>query len=260
MLEIDRFVEIVRQLRSDNGCPWDKAQTHLSLRRCLVEEAGEFLDAVEEGDFEGMREELGDLLLQVVLHSQLASEAGKFTFADVANEECEKLLRRHPHVFADKKVSSASEALRSWESSKLDEPGRQQKRLSAMDGLPRSLPALSRAQKALSKACKSGFEWESMAAIVEKVKEELAEVEEACQDGKRMHLEEEIGDLLFSIVSLCQWQKIEAEEALQKAIGKFSTRFRAVEGAALQQEKKLTQLTSAELKNLWEKSKKTQAP
>jgi tetrapyrrole methylase family protein/MazG family protein len=255
MLEMIRFVEIVRQLRSDDGCPWDRAQTHSSLRRCLVEEAGEFLDAVEEGEFEGMQEELGDLLLQVVLHSQLASEAGKFTLEDVVRAECEKLLRRHPHVFGGGKASSAAEALRNWERSKAGESGSQQRRLSAMDGVPRSLPALSRAQKTLSKAGKSGFEWNSVVEIVAKIDEELREVKEALGEGDRDHLEEEIGDLLFAIVNLCRWQKTEAEETLHGAIGKFIKRFRSIEAETMRQGKSLAQLSAPELNTLWEKTK-----
>jgi tetrapyrrole methylase family protein/MazG family protein len=256
MQEIERFAGIVRQLRSENGCPWDKAQTHRSLRRCLVEETGEFLDAVENDDFEGMQEELGDLLLQVVLHAQIASEAGKFTLEDVARAECEKLLRRHPHVFAGKSVSSATEALKSWEKSKVGEPGSQQKRLSAMDGVPRSMPALARAQKALSKAGKEGFEWSAAHEIIKKIEEELQEVKEALQEGDKAHLNEEIGDLLFAAVSLCRWYELEAEEALQKAVGKFMRRFRAVEAEARGQNKSLPQMSATELKEVWEKTKK----
>ncbi len=255
MQEMERFAEIVRHLRSENGCPWDKAQTHRSLRRCLVEEAGEFLDAVENDDYEGMQEELGDLLLQVVLHAQIASESGKFTLEDVARAESEKLLRRHPHVFAGETVSSATEALKSWEMRKLDEPGSQQKRISAMDGVPRSMPSLARAQKALSKASKSGFEWEAELEIIEKIEEELQEVKQALLKNDHEHLQEEIGDLLFVLVSLCRWRNIEAEESLQKATGKFMLRFRSVESEARRQGKALTQMSTAELKELWQKAK-----
>ena len=255
MQEMERFVGIVRQLRSENGCPWDKAQTHRSLRRCLVEEAGEFLDAVENDDFEGMQEELGDLLLQVVLHAQIASEEGKFTLEDVARSECEKLLRRHPHVFAGQTVASAAEALKSWERSKIGEAGSQQKRLSVMDGVPRSVPALSRAQKTLSKAGKSGFEWNSMVEVVEKIEEELQEVKDALQEGNPVHLEEELGDLLFTVVNLCRWQKIEAEESLQQAVGKFMHRFRWMEDELRRQQKSMEQLSSLELKNMWLQAK-----
>ncbi|MFA6928709.1 MAG: nucleoside triphosphate pyrophosphohydrolase [Lentisphaeria bacterium] len=255
MKEIERFVGIVQQLRSEHGCPWDKAQTHRSLRRCLVEEAGEFLDAVEDSDTEAMQEELGDLLLQVVLHAQIASEEGVFTLEDVAREECEKLLRRHPHVFADHKVASPEEALKSWEKSKIGEAGSQQKRLSLMDGVPRSVPALSRAQKTLNKAGKNGFEWSSIADVVGKIDEELQEVKEALAEGDRKHLEEEVGDLLFTIVNLCRWQQFEAEEALQQAVGKFMRRFRMLEESARSRGKTLEQHSSRELQLLWEDAK-----
>lgn len=253
--EMERFAGIVRQLRAENGCPWDRAQTHRSLRRCLVEEAGEFLDAVENDDFEGMQEELGDLLLQVVLHAQIASEEGKFTLEDIARAECEKLLRRHPHVFAGQKAATAAEALKSWERSKIGETGSQQKRLSAMDGVPRSVPALSRAQKTLNKAAKSGFEWSSVDEVVAKIEEELQEVKEALKEESPAHLEEELGDLLFTVVNLCRWKKIEAEESLQQAVGKFMSRFRRLESAARLQGKMLSDFSAMELKGLWDKGK-----
>lgn len=255
MTEMERFIRIVQQLRSENGCPWDKAQTHLSLRRCLVEETGEFLDAVESSDPEAMQEELGDLLLQVVLHSQIASENNFFGIEDVARAESEKLLRRHPHVFGNQKAASPEEALKSWEKSKLGEAGSQQQRRSLMDGVPRSMPALSRAQKTLNKAGKSGFEWGSCDQVLEKIEEELLEVREALAKGNRRHLEEELGDLLFAVVSLCRQQQVEAEEALQQAVAKFMRRFRWMENASCENGRLLEQCSAMELEGLWQQAK-----
>lgn len=255
MDEIDKFVAIVQQLRAEDGCPWDRAQTHLSLRRCLVEEAGEFLDAVEEGDYEGMQEELGDLLLQVVLHAQIADEQGKFSLQDVARAENAKLLRRHPHVFADQRANSPGEALQHWERSKAAEPEHSERRPSAMDGIPRSIPGLSRAQKTLSRASKGGFEWSALFDVLAKVEEELSEVKEALEKGAPAQVREELGDLLFTVVNLCRWQNVEAEEAMQEATGKFMRRMRVVEELASEQQKALRDCSLTELSCCWQAAK-----
>lgn len=249
--EIKQLIEVVRHLRSENGCPWDRAQTHSSIRRCLIEEAGEFLDAVEAADYEGMQEELGDLLLQVVLHAQMADEAGHFDFQAVAGCEKEKLLRRHPHVFGTATAGTAAEARHRWEQSKVGEAGAQSRRQSAMDGVPRSLPALARAAKALQKAEKSGFAWPSQEAVLDKVDEELAEVKAALQSGDAEAIRAELGDLLLAVTSLCHAQKIEAEEALQEAIRTFMQRFRKMEEEGGKQGKKLGELSETELVRLW---------
>lgn len=250
-----RFIEIVRQLRSEHGCPWDRAQTHLSLRRCLVEEVGEFLDAVEDADVAGMREELGDLLLQVVLHAQIASEEGNFDLEDVARAENEKLLRRHPHVFAREKADSPEEALHNWEQSKLKEPDKQQQRTSVMDGVPRSIPALSRAQKTLGKAAKNGFKWQERSGILAKIDEELFELKQALQKDDKLEVREELGDLLFSLVSLSAWQGLEAEEVMQGAIAKFMHRFRKLEKKLETLNKRMDECQADELLKLWQEEK-----
>lgn len=253
--EMSQLIEVVRQLRSENGCPWDRAQTHLSIRRCLIEEAGEFLDAVEAADVEGMREELGDLLLQVVLHAQMAAEAGHFDIQGVAGSEKEKLLRRHPHVFGQVRADDAAAALHSWEQSKLGEAGAQSRRQSVMDGVPRSLPALARAAKALHKAEKCGFAWPSEAAVLDKVDEELAEVKAALRSGDAAAARAELGDLLLAVTSLCRWHKIEAEEALQEATGTFMRRFRQVEAECSRLGRSPGELTGDELGRLWDRAK-----
>lgn len=255
MRELRRFVEIVKQLRSEHGCPWDKAQTHLSLRRCLVEECGEFLDALEEDDVAGMREELGDLLLQVVLHAQIAAEADNFDLEDVAGDACKKLLRRHPHVFAQEKADSPEQALLNWEKRKLEEPDKKKQRSSAMDGVPRSMPALARAQKTLGKAVKNGFQWQKQEQILDKIDEELGELKLALQKNQGAAVQEELGDLLFSLVSLSAWQGFEAEEAMQAAVAKFMRRFRNMEKSLKDTNQRLIDCRPDELLKLWQEQK-----
>lgn len=250
--EIARLVNVVRRLRAPDGCPWDRAQTHDSIKKNLVEESGEFLDAVEERDIPEMREELGDLLLQVLLHCQIASDAHEFTLEDVAREEADKLIRRHEHVFGNKKAEDASEALKVWENSKKHESGAQALRKSAIDGVPRSMPGLARCQKALSKAAKSGFEWRDSADVIGKVDEELAEVKSAIASGDQSQIAEELGDLLCAVVKLCRWNHFEAEELMHQSTNKFIRRFRIMEQHA---QKPLGELTINEWLALWNEAK-----
>ena len=251
--DIQRLADVVRRLREPDGCPWDREQTHESIKRNLVEETGEFLDALEEGDTEGVREELGDLLLQVVFHAQIGAEAGEYNLWEIAAEEADKLIRRHPHVFGEKKAGDAKEAISVWDQAKVGEAGAQAKRKSAMDGVPRSMPGLSRAQKALTKAAKCGFEWPSVSGALSKVEEELQEVKEAAAENNREHLAEELGDLLCTVANLCRINGFEAEELLHAATGKFIRRFKYIEenaGAPLPE----TSLDA--MQDLWRKAKK----
>ncbi len=250
--EIARLVNVVRRLRAPDGCPWDRAQTHDSIKKNLVEESGEFLDAVEDRDLPEMREELGDLLLQVLLHCQIASDAHEFTLEDVAREEADKLIRRHEHVFGNKKAEDVSEALNVWENSKKHESGAQALRKSAIDGVPRSMPGLARCQKALSKAAKSGFEWRDSADVIGKVDEELAEVKSAIASGNQSQIAEELGDLLCAVVKLCRWNHLEAEELMHQSTNKFIRRFRFMEQHA---QKPLCDLTINEWLALWNEAK-----
>ena len=251
--EFSRLVEVVRRLRAPDGCPWDRAQTHDSIKRNLVEEAGEFLDAVEDRDIPEMREELGDLLLQVLLHSQMAAEEGLFTIDDVVREEADKLIRRHEHVFGAARAADAADALRVWENSKRHEGGAQARRHSAMDGVPRSMPGLARCQKALSKAAKTGFEWKNGDEALGKVDEELAEAKAAIAAGDRSQLAEELGDLLCAVVMLCRWHHLEAEELMHQAVGKFCRRFRYMEQHA---GKPIGDLTTEQWRRLWDEGKR----
>jgi len=224
---IQRLIHIVEQLRSPGGCPWDKAQTHASLRSALIEECYEVVDAITLGDTANLKEELGDLLLHVVLHARIAEESGDFKLQDVAQEICEKLIRRHPHVFGDDVTAEhPDEVIAVWEKAKsLEKAGR----TSIMDGIPNSLPSIMRAEKAGKKAARVGFDWKNPADVLDKVREEIDEVQVAMQAGDSEEIAEEIGDLLFSVVNLARLQKVEAELLLHSATNKFMSRFQAME-------------------------------
>lgn len=246
---IDRLRAIVAALRGPGGCPWDQEQTHASIRSGLIEEAYEVIDAIDARDDENLREELGDLLLQVVFHSQIATEEGRFDLDAVAHEHCEKLIRRHPHVFGDQTAADSTEVLKKWEEIKRAEKAGQ--RDSLLDGISGSLPALSRAQKTQKKAAKVGFDWSEAAPVFAKVREELAEIESAPPDK----IEEEVGDLLFSVVNLARKLHIDAESALHGATRKFSTRFRQIELFARERNLTLDTMTLAQLDELWDEVK-----
>ncbi len=254
--QLARLIEIVRRLRAPDGCPWDRAQTHDSIKRNLVEECGEFLDALEDNDLEEVREELGDLLLQVILHAQIGVEAGEFDIEEIAKEEADKLVRRHPHVFGTVHAENAEAALAAWEGSKRGEAGAQSRRKSLMDGVPRNMPGLSRAQKMLGKAAKVGFEWPSLDGALSKVDEELAELKAAIAEGDQSHIQEELGDVLCTLVNVGRCHKIEAEEAMHASVLKFIRRFRYIEEHA---GKPLEECSLDEMQNLWRDAKSNQA-
>ncbi|MBP5640290.1 MAG: nucleoside triphosphate pyrophosphohydrolase [Victivallales bacterium] len=243
MKELEKFVEIVRRLRDkEHGCPWDCAQNLMTLRRFLVEESGEYLDAVEADDNNGILEELGDLLLQVVLNAQVASDEGRFTLEDVAAAESAKMIRRHPHVFGNAQLNTEEELRASWEQVKKEEKGAA---ASAIDGIPRHLPALMRAQKISHKAAQANFDWGSDDDAFSKISEELTEVKKAYKRHDEANLKEELGDLLFAIVVFCRFQKFQAEELLQASISKFAKRFHYVESHLDLQTASLEQMVSA---------------
>jgi MazG family protein len=248
---IDRLKQIVQRLRSPDGCPWDREQTHESLKPHVIEECYELIDAIDDKDDEGMREELGDLLLQVVLHAQMASEEGRFDFDSIAEVISEKLIHRHPHVFGDTKLATSDAVLKQWDAIKRRE---KTERASALDGVPRGLPALAKAQKTQSKAARVGFDWVDAEGSLQKVKEEIEELEQV-ESGEK--LAEELGDLLFSVVNFARKSKLDAEELLQSATRKFSERFRKVEVLAESRGLNLTSLTLSEMDELWEEVKQT---
>ena len=247
---LEELIEVIRVLRSENGCPWDREQTHTSLRPNMIEEAYEAVDAIDEKDSAHLREELGDVLLQVLLHSQIASEAGEFTIEDVAKELKDKLIHRHPHVFGDTKVSCADDVVVNWDKLKQEE---KTERKSQMDGISKAQSALMSAQKISKRAVKVGFEWDKVETLWECVNSELREFREACEEKDLTHMEDEMGDILFAIVNLARWHKLDAEQCLITANNKFMKRFRKMEELA---EKPLTEYSFEEFDNLWKKAKK----
>lgn len=250
MKNLEELIEVVRMLRSENGCQWDREQTHGSLRPNMLEEAYEAVDAIDNNDMKHLKEELGDVLLQVVLHSQIAEEEKAFNIEDVAQEIKEKLIRRHPHVFGDVKVNSTQDILDNWEQIKKEEKTH---RKSVMDGISRSQSALMSAQQISKKAVKVGFEWDCEKTLYECVFSEIQEFQEACQGTDREHIEEEMGDLLFAAVNLARWNKLDAEQALLKANKKFIKRFKKMEELAT---KPLEEYSFQEFDALWNCAKK----
>lgn len=252
--QCERFIEIVRRLRAPDGCPWDREQTHASLLTCLLDETYEFFEAVEDADDSHMCEELGDLLLQVVLHSQIASERNAFTIEDVARGIADKIEYRHPHVFGDTTVSGSDEVVRNWEQLKAREKDKED-RTSAVDGIPRSLPALFLAEKVQRRVARVGFDWDDMKPVLDKVEEEFREFREALESGNTAHAEEELGDILFALVNVARHRKICAEEALRATVHKFTRRFRYVEDGLKKQGRSPADATLEEMDVLWEESK-----
>jgi tetrapyrrole methylase family protein / MazG family protein len=245
---VDRLRNIVARLRSPDGCPWDREQTHQSLKPHLIEECYELIDAIDAGDDKEMKEELGDLLLQVVLHSQMASEENRFSLEDVAAEIADKLVHRHPHVFGEIRLPDSAAVLRQWEVIKRAE---KQERRSALDGVPKGLPALARAQKVQGKAARVGFDWDEAEGALAKVREELREVESASEN----RLQEEIGDLLFAVVNFARKKKLDAEQLLNQATAKFAARFQSIERLAEARGLEFGALTLPQMDQLWEEAK-----
>lgn len=225
---IERLKSIMRTLRSDAGCPWDRKQTLASLKPFVIEEAYEVLDAIDAGDRDALCGELGDVLLQVVFQSQLCAEEGSFTFDDVAARICDKLIRRHPHVFADVDVADAEEVLQNWDAIKKEEGGAGTPR-SAVDGLPRHLPALHKAYETQKRAARQGFDWKEIDDVVRKLDEEVEELKQAIAHDDADEARAELGDLLFSAVNLSRFLGHQPEDVLHRTIQKFVRRFQAVE-------------------------------
>lgn len=252
------LVHIVARLRGPGGCPWDREQTHETLRTYLLEEAYEVLDAINTRDNAKLCEELGDVLLQVVLHAQLANEAGRFDIQDVVSQQCEKLVRRHPHVFGDVQVRDSAEVLRNWERIKAEE-NNPAPRQSVMDGVIPSLPALAFALEVSKRAVKVGFEWPDLQGVLDKFREEQVELAEAVAQGDRPRIEAEIGDLLFTLVNIARHLKVDAEQALHAMVRRFIVRFQQMEQLAREQGKQLERLTLEEWDALWEQAKRNQS-
>ena len=254
---MDEVLAIMRTLRSPRGCPWDREQTHATLKQHLIEESYEALDAIDQGDAPHLMEELGDVLLQVVFHAQIAAESGAFTFDDVARTLSAKLIRRHPHVFGDTRVAGAQEVLKNWESIKRRERGAGAPR-SVVAGIPRHLPALLKAEQVQRKVARVGFDWKTVAPVAAKIEEELAEVRAALAAGQPDRVREEIGDLLFSVVNLGRFLGHSAEEALDRTVQKFVRRFAAIERRVQAKGREVSDCTLEELDALWEQIKKAE--
>ena len=249
------LVDVMAHLRAEGGCPWDREQTHKSLRKYLIEECYEAIEAIDDEDPEGLCEELGDVLLQVVFHSQLMSEEGLFTIDDVTRVIVEKLIRRHPHVFGEVSVSGSEEVLKNWEQIKRSEKDTNW-RNSVLDGVPSGMPALIRAMEISKKAAKVGFEWEKFEDVVAKLEEETRELHQAIESGKNDDIFDELGDLLFTIVNVARWQNVDAEEALRMMLRRFTSRFNYIEESAARHGRVLTDMSLAEMDTLWTEAKK----
>jgi MazG family protein len=246
------LLSLMARLRGEGGCPWDREQTRDSLKPYLIEEAYEVVQAIEEGSRDHIVEELGDLLLQIVFHCQLGSEAGEFTMADVIAVLSAKMTRRHPHVFGESVVAGAREALAQWERIKRDEAISHGGQASSLDGVPASLPALLRAQRLQTKAARVGFDWARWEDAWRKVQEEIGEVQEALGTGDDDRVADEFGDLLFSMVNVARLRGMDAEDCLRRAAGKFTQRFRKVEAEMVAGGRTLTEASSEDLDRAWE--------
>ena len=252
----DRLMELMRRLRAPGGCPWDAEQTHESLKRYLLEECYEVIEAIDTNDPELLREELGDLLLQPVFHAAIAEEAGRFTMDEVIDTICDKLVRRHPHVFGQERVASAQEQVVNWERIKKQEKAaRGEARNSALSGVPPHLPALLKAQKITEKAARVGFDWERVDEVFAKVLEELREFEETLGGGDEERMEAELGDLLFAIVNLGRFLALDPEEALRKTIARFVRRFSHIEETLHSRGIQFREASLEEMERLWQEAK-----
>src|SRR6267142_178842 len=251
----DRLLDIMHRLRGPGGCPWDREQTRTSLKPYLIEETYEVLEAIESGGPEALREELGDLLFQVVFHAEIAAERGEFTMADLLAHVGAKMVSRHPHVFGDASVQTPGQALAQWETIKQEEAAARGRRRSVIDGVPRALPALVRAQRIQSKAARVKFDWPDAAAAWAKVEEEMRETSAALAAGDRGRLADELGDVLFSLVNVARLSSLDAEDVLQGAIEKFRRRFTTMEDELNASGKSVASVSAEELERSWEAAK-----
>ena len=251
----DELLQIMARLREPGGCPWDREQTRTSLKPFLIEEAYEVLEAIEAGVPGAMAEELGDLLFQVVFHARIAEELGEFAMADVLSRLIDKMISRHPHVFGDASVDGPREALAQWEALKQREAAKSGRRRSVIDGVPRAMPSLVRAQRTQAKAARIGFDWPDARAAWDKVREEVDEAGEAIAAGDADRIREELGDVLFSVVNVARLASIDAEDVLHGAVEKFRRRFMEMEADLSARGKSVDTVEQAELEAAWEAAK-----
>jgi tetrapyrrole methylase family protein/MazG family protein len=269
-LWFERLVRLQDRLRAPNGCPWDVEQTHLTLRTYLIEEAYEVLEALESGNDAKFAEELGDLLLQVVFHAQIATEQGRFTAADVLREIHQKMVRRHPHVFGEKRAKNATEVLKNWEQIKAEERRAENGKgssssvesekapASLLDGIPHTLPAVMQGFQLTRRASRIGFDWDNVGGVVDKLQEELAELRNAQSAQSSRQIEEELGDVLFAAVNLARFLKVDPEIALKRTNAKFSSRFREMERLAHASGRALADVPRNEMESLWDQAKSSE--
>ena len=250
----DQLVQVVATLRGENGCPWDKAQTHETLKAELIEETYEVIEAIDAKSSDKLQEELGDLLLQVVLNAQIAKDQNDFSINEVVRSITDKLIRRHPHVFGDVDAKDTETVLQNWEAIKRSEVGCEDRK-SVLDGVPESLPSLLRAQKIQNRAARVGFDWDTVADVLPKLEEEIEEVKVSVKKGDTAEIEMEIGDLLFSVVNLCRFLEVQAEEALRQAVHKFTDRFQKMEETLEQRGTTFKDYDLAGLDLIWEEAK-----
>ena len=250
--KFSKLVKIMERLRGDDGCPWDKEQTPESLKPFLIEEAYEVLEALDEKDSAKLKEELGDLLYQILFHAQIAKEKGEFDIDGILESSIEKMTRRHPHVFGDKKAKDSKEVLVHWEETKKKEKGN---RKSILEGVPKELPALLRAHQLQSRAARVGFDWNKIEQVFDKVEEEISEFKVAYMNKQRERMEDELGDIFFSLVNVARFLEVNPEDALRSAIGRFTARFSYIEEAAAGKGRSISSLTIDEMEGLWQKAK-----
>jgi tetrapyrrole methylase family protein/MazG family protein len=252
MGRFERLVEIMDRLRGEDGCPWDREQTRETLKTYLIEEAYELLEALDADDPGLIREELGDLLFQLIFHARIASEKGEFDIWDVIDGITEKMVARHPHVFGDTEVQDSREVIQRWEELKKKE-GKMKDSL--LEGIPEALPSLLRAHRVQERVSRVGFDWEDIEGALEKVEEEFEEFRDALRKSERQQIEEELGDLFFSLVNLSRFVGINPEEALRKTVTKFARRFRYIEKKAEESSRSLSEMSLEEMEKIWQEAK-----
>jgi tetrapyrrole methylase family protein/MazG family protein len=255
---IEELLNVMRRLRAPDGCPWDREQTNQSLKSDLIEEAYEVIDAIESGNASDLEEELGDLLLQVVFHSQICEEDGHFEFSDVANAIAEKLKRRHPHVFGEVKVSSSADVLQNWDEIKKQEKKDAEKKVSIVSGIPKHLPALQKAHQVQKRAARAGFDWDNIDDVFAKLHEEIDEVKEAIRRNHEEDIRDELGDLLFSVVNVSRYLGHNPEELLNHNVKKFIRRFQHVEDQVHASGKTFKEFSLKQLDAFWDEAKRAE--
>jgi tetrapyrrole methylase family protein/MazG family protein len=252
--QFQKLSDVVDTLMAENGCPWDRVQTHETLKPYLVEEVYETLDALDDKNPQELKDELGDLLYQIMFHAKIASNNNEFDISDVIDSIAEKMIRRHPHVFKNENLDTPDEVVEQWEEIKRTEKSNANRK-SVLDGVPRQLPNLMRAQKLQKKAAKHGFDWDQITAVFDKLDEEIAEFKEAALSGDQDHMNSEMGDILFVLVNIARFQKIDAEEALRTTNKKFIRRFQYIEQEVAKQGKTLKETPLDELERYWQEAK-----